>query len=170
MVGAGTGRRMTRPGGRVARRPESGIRAPIVSLQAALLPQRAPGRDTPRGKRSRVEGDKRILSTLRLRRGGYCRFDVPRQQCSPGWMSGVTALISRHHRFSSSGKLTRKRAERNCSTRFSLGQGAVKYCPAALADVECPMLSVKGRRVVRKVIPSWATEASTSGRIWQPPS
>jgi hypothetical protein len=46
------------------------------------------------GKRSRVEGDKRILSTLRLRRGGHCRFGIHRQQNSPATRSGVTALIS----------------------------------------------------------------------------
>jgi hypothetical protein len=39
MVGMGTGRRMTRPGGRVVRRPESGIPATIVALQAAFFPQ-----------------------------------------------------------------------------------------------------------------------------------
>jgi hypothetical protein len=47
-----------------------------------------------KGKRSRVEGDKCILSTLRLRRGGHCRIGVPRQQTSLGRMSAVTALLT----------------------------------------------------------------------------
>jgi hypothetical protein len=47
MVGAGTGRRMAKPGVRAARRQEPGIPASIVALREALLPQRAPGSDSP---------------------------------------------------------------------------------------------------------------------------
>jgi hypothetical protein len=48
MVGAGTSHRMASQGVRAARRQEPGIPAPIVALREALLPQRAPGSDSPR--------------------------------------------------------------------------------------------------------------------------
>ena len=54
MVGAGTDRRMTRPDGTAASRPESGIPAPIIALKAALVLQKAQENAMMRPRRSTV--------------------------------------------------------------------------------------------------------------------